>query len=96
MVEEEVRPSPRYSVGDIVRVVDEPYESCPFDWIESMDDYCGCTATIVDVQWNRAFRTWAYSIDIDESGCSWCEDCFATDYNEDIEESDINFNELFA
>ena len=82
----------RYTKGDIVRVVDEPYKDCPFEWIGEMDDYCGQTATITSVTWNKWAKAWGYSIDIDEYCCTWCEDCFVPE--SDIEESDADISLL--
>lgn len=89
----EERPKPRYQKGDIVRVVDEPYDDCPFEWIGEMDDYCGQTATITSATWNEWAGAWGYAIDIDEYCCTWCENCFIVD--SDIEESDSDIKMLF-
>lgn len=90
----EENPQPRFKKGDIVRVVDEPYEDCPFEWIGEMDDYCGQTAVITSVTWNEWAGAWGYAIDIDEYCCTWCENCFTEDH--DIEESDADVTTLFV
>lgn len=90
----EERPQPKFKKGDIVRVVDEPYESCPFDWIDVMDECCGKTAAITSVSWAAGYATYAYGIDIDEYDCSWCENCFVED--SEIEESEANVADLFV
>ena len=51
-------PQPKFKKGDIVRVVDEPYEDCPFEWIGEMDDYCGQTAVITSVTWTEWAGAW--------------------------------------
>ena len=35
-----------FFVGDKVRVVDEPYEDCPFTWVGGMTTMCGEIVTI--------------------------------------------------
>lgn len=86
-------PKPRYQKGEIVRVVDEPYEDCPFEWIGAMDDCCGHEARIVDVSWIGRFGAYGYSIDIDECDCIWCENCFVVE--PDLQESEFNPSILF-
>ena len=89
----EENPKSRFKVGDIVQVVDEPYEDCPFEWIDEMDECCGKTATIKSVRWDNYYGQYAYGIDIDEYHCSWCERCFIED--SEIEESDSEIKMLF-
>ena len=90
----EERPQPRFKKGDIVRVVDEPYEDCPFEWIGEMDDCCGKEAVITDTIWVGHRGIWGYYLDIDEYDCTWCENCFADD--SEIEESDADVTTLFV
>lgn len=88
----EVRES-MYNVGDVVRVVDTPYNDCPFHWIDEMDEYCGKEAKIISACWIEGHKAYGYAIDIDEYGCTWCENCFAVE--SDIEESGSDINTLF-
>lgn len=88
-------PPARYQVGDVVQVVDEPYDACPFKWIDDMDEYCGHVAVITRVRWNEALDTWAYYLDISKGmSYQWCENCFA-DVPE-LEESEEDASVLFV
>ena len=86
-------PTPRYKIGDAVRIVDIPYTECPFSWIDYMNKFCGKEAIIEDVYWNENRKTHGYVIDIDDNSCTWCENCFAID--QDLEESDADLAVLF-
>lgn len=87
----------KYHIGDTVRIVEEPYDSCPFDWISAMDEYCGMSAIITDARYVQWANTWAYTIDIDESDCSWCEGCFVgLEGSPELEESDTDIESLFV
>ena len=83
----------KYKVGDTVRILDSPYMECPFTWIEEMTDFCGQEARIVNVSWIEHFGAYGYLIDIDECGCTWCENCFVVE--PDLQESEFNPSILF-
>lgn len=85
-------PKPRFQVGDVVRIVDTPYNDCPFSWVEGMDDYCGWEVTIEDVFWVERHKTHGYLLDCDDGCCTWCENCFVREA--DIEESDSDISVL--
>lgn len=89
----EERPQSKFKKGDIVRVVDEPYEDCPFEWIGEMDDCCGKEAVITDMIWFGHRGIWGYYLDIDEYDCKWCENCFVVE--PDLVESDLHPLALF-
>ena len=76
----EQRESPKYKVGDRVRVVDSPYEECPFGWAFIMDDFCGRECVIIRTCWNWVFDAFEYHIRAadtgEESSCMWCDHCF--------------------
>lgn len=91
----EERPQRTFQKGDVVRVVDEPYEDCPFEWISEMDECCGKEARITDVIWLGHLKAYGYTIDIDEYGFTWCENCFDSPIP-DIEESDEDISTLFV
>ncbi len=61
-----------FFVGDKVRVVDEPYEDCPFTWVDGMTTMCGEIVTITSK--DPARGTYAYKID--GSRWTWCGNCF--------------------
>jgi len=65
-----------FEVGDIVTVVDTPYEDCPFSWVETMDEYVSRQAEITHKYMDDTFGTYGYSIDIDDGNHTWCGNCF--------------------
>ena len=86
-------PISMFSEGDTVRIVDEPYEYCPFLWVEEMSDWCGEEVTIGSVEWDEARKAHRYYINEDDGDFSWCENCFV---HEEIElpESDVDISLL--
>lgn len=86
-------PESRFKKGDVVRVVDTPYEDCPFEWIDDMDEYCGTETTITDVFWIERRNMYGYYIAADDRCCTWCENCFVME--PDLEESDSDISVLF-
>lgn len=43
-------PFEKFSVGDVVKVVDVPYETCVFGWTEVMSRYCGMDGNVFTPQ----------------------------------------------
>lgn len=65
--------------GDIVRIVEEPYEECAFGWAPGMDDFCGKEYVINKKEWSDFFDLYVYTLcDFRgiPQGFSWCEGCF--------------------
>lgn len=83
----ETKGSPIYHVGDVVRVVDEPYTKCVFSWAHGMCKYCGKTAKISSVEWSGCYETYRYKIDITPTYV-FCKDCFTPL----VDESDSAFD----
>lgn len=77
-----------FNIGDIVRVVDEPYRSCPFHWAENMSNYLGMAVTICAKTWSPANKTYRYEIKEDNRRFAWCGDCFTLNYSDDFEIED--------
>lgn len=86
-------PAPKFQVGDIVRVVDTPYEDCPFGWVDGMNRYCGKEVKIDGAIYVKARKMWAYTVR--GTRWSWCENCFEPPIP-DIEESDEDISTLFV
>lgn len=63
-----------FFVGDEVRVVDEPYEDCPFTWVNDMTKMCGKIVTITNKEMASGKGTYLYNIE--GSGWNWCGNCF--------------------
>lgn len=78
---------PMFNVGDVVRIVETPYNDCPFLWIETMSDMCGNTVTIASVEWNLEHSTHLYRIEEDNGDIAWCQNCFMP-IEADIPEAD--------
>lgn len=67
-----------FEVGDVVQVVSEPYEKCPFGWVDTMSPLCGQTVEISNKWWNEGYRTYVYKLKEDKFGHSWCGNCLTT------------------
>lgn len=83
----ETKGNPTYHVGEVVRVVDRPYNQCPFWWTPGMNKYCGATTEIKKVPWSESRGCYEYKV----FGCgnySFCKNCFAPQEEED----DIEYN----
>lgn len=89
------RSNPTFQVGDIVQVVDVPYEDCPFKWVEQMDEMCGEETTITSVDWFEGRKTYGYRISGDNESCVWCENCFIS-LEPDLAESDAELCDLLV
>lgn len=89
------RPNLTFQVGDIVQVVDVPYEDCPFKWVEDMDEMCGKETTITRVDWYDGRKTYGYRISGDNGSCVWCENCFIS-MEPDLAESDAELCALLV
>lgn len=75
-----------YEVGDLVRVVDEPYWQCPFNWVDDMTRCCGKTFKISGKFFDEE-RGFYYHLD--GVGWNWCESCLRPAY-QDPEIPDIS------
>lgn len=64
-----------FEVGDEVYVVDNPYEYCPFDWVDTMDKYCGEKTRIINKKYSADRETYFYHIDADKGAHAWCGNC---------------------
>lgn len=92
-----------FEVGDIVVVVEEPYEDCPFSWVAGMTELCGKEVRIADVtrdHWLPSSYI-GYRIEAVDgtkiSTCVWCKDCFyPLADREPIKESDMDISVLFC
>lgn len=88
----EVRDSPEFQVGEVVRVVDEPYKDCPFSWVNNMDEWCGRRVEILDRHWSSWYDCYAYEIER-EYCWSFCGNCFvrdSTDSGSEDEDSELD------
>lgn len=63
-------------MGDVVTVVINPYEKCPFTWVSEMTAMCGHTATIIEKEFYSNEDTYGYRIQEDDGNCIWCGNCF--------------------
>lgn len=88
------RPEPDFREGDAVRIVDDPFEGCPFDWAYEMDDFCGEETVITGSMWFEQHGEYGYFIAADNGDYTWCRNCFAA-AAPDIEESDEDISTLF-
>lgn len=77
----ETQGNPVYRIGDVVRVVDKPYDQCSFGWMPSMDRFCGVTKTIRGICWVEALGIYGYRID--GTIYTFCKNCFVPLTNED-------------
>lgn len=91
----EKRGHPTFKVGDIVKIVETPFRECPFHWVSPMDDYCGMETVITGMHYSDSFSTYCYYIDADDSGYSWCSNCFV-EVQTDIEESELSIDVLIG
>ncbi len=89
----ETEGNPRFHVGDYVRVVDSPYNNCPFGWIGEMTRFCGEEVQIRDAWWVPDKRTYAYTVE--GSGCAWCVNCFNEIADTIPEQTESDFLEAF-
>lgn len=89
----EAEGSPRFQVGDNVRVVDKPYINCPFVWIGEMTLFCGKEVQIRYAWWSGGKNAYAY--EIDGSSCIWCANCFDETANTIPEQTEAGFLEDF-
>lgn len=89
------RPEPEFHEGDAVRIVDDPFEGCPFDWADEMDDFCGEETVITGSMWFEHHGEYGYFIAADNGDYTWCRNCFAAPVP-DIEESDEDISVLFV
>lgn len=80
-----------WNIGDKVTVVDEPYEDCPFSWIDTMDEFCSRDAVIVDKQFSDNFGTYYYIINIDDRFHSWCGNCFKVEEEAEFDVAEDEF-----
>ncbi len=86
-------PKPRFKVGDVVRVVEEPYFDCPFGWAPEMNKYCGLEAEIIAIDYGSNIKTSVYILK--NIPWRWCENCFEPP-DSDIKESDADIAMLFV
>lgn len=77
-----------FNVGDIVRVVDEPYTKCPFSWVKGMSKYLGTVVTIRSKKWSPVRKTYKYFINEDDGCFAWCANCFTSNCYDDFEIED--------
>lgn len=63
-------------MGDVVTVVSEPYNDCPFTWVDLMTSMCGDTVTIVRKEYSEQYKTYRYRIQEDDENFIWCGNCF--------------------
>lgn len=66
----------KFSAGDIVTIVPQPNEACPFHWVPGMDPYCGTTVRIMSVRYSENYKCALYRIDADGGRYGWDEGCF--------------------
>lgn len=66
----------KFSVGDIVTIVPQPNEACPFRWVPKMDSYCGTTVRIISAWYSDRYKCAAYKIEADGGRYNWDEGCF--------------------
>ena len=88
----EVYGSPEFQVGEVVRVVSEPYKDCPFTWADGMDKWCGSRVKILALYWSSEDDCYAYEIER-ERGWSFCRNCFvrdSTDSGSEDEDSELD------
>lgn len=81
-----------FNVGDVVTVVNEPYEDCPFSWTTEMTRMCGAEVTIISKEYDKLYGTYAYRIR--ECRFAWCGNCFMPieyDIGNDVEIEDAAF-----
>lgn len=84
----------KFHVGDYVRVVDEPYDDCPFTWIDEMDIFCGREVLITGVGWSNNYNTYYY--EIEDCDCEWCANCFYEIADTIPEQTELGFLEDFG
>lgn len=85
----------RYKVGDIVKIVDDPYDDCAFGWdYGEMDRYCGVETTITKVVWDEYEGRYAYSIAADDGDYNWCDGCLLQP-DPELRESDVDLGILY-
>lgn len=85
----------KFSVGDVVKVVDVPYEACVFGWDGVMSRYCGMEATITAAGYDYSYEAERYRIDLDDGRFVWCGGCFESACAE-LNESDEDVMTLFS
>lgn len=65
--------------GNVVRIVEKPYEECLYGWAPGMDDFCGKEYKIQKKEWNEGYKAYVYMLS-DLAGVPqsyyWHEDCF--------------------
>ena len=86
-----------WNVGDVVRIVDAPYEECPFTWVGTMNKYCSRGASICKKRFSEQYNTYQYIIDIDDGDHYWCGNCFKAVYKEEeatFEVSEDDFEKI--
>lgn len=66
----------KFSVGDIVTIVPQPNEACPFRWVPEMDSYCGTTVRTMSARHFYNYNCAAYKIEADGGRYNWDEGCF--------------------
>ena len=76
-------PAQLFQVGDVVRIVYEPYMRCPFNWVPDMDECCGVLTAVREVHFRSDKKVWQYKVA--GFAWSWCENCFVIE--QEIEES---------
>ena len=85
--------NPRFHIGDHVRVVDSPYNDCPFVWIDEMTLFCGKEVRIINAWWNSVNNAYAYIIE--GPSCVWCANCFNEIADTIPEQTESDFLEAF-
>ena len=89
----ETESNPRFHIGDHVRVVDSPYNNCPFVWVDEMTLFCGKEVRIIDAWWGFDTNTDTYQIE--GSPCYWCTNCFNEIADTIPEQTESDFLEAF-
>ena len=83
---------PRFKVGDIVHIVDEPVE-LPSSWVSDMDWYCGKEVVIRDASMHDSCLTGKYYVELAETGENigwmWNDEAFQEFYGDPVAEDDL-------
>lgn len=83
---------PRFKVGDIVHIVDEPVE-LQSSWVSEMDRYCGKEVVIRDASMHDSCLTGSYYVRLAETGENigwmWNDEAFQEFYGDPVAEDDL-------
>lgn len=83
---------PRFKVGDIVHIVDEPVE-LPLSWVSDMDQYCGKEVVIRDALMHSSCLIGYYYVELVETGENigwmWNDEAFKEFYGDPVAEDDL-------